>query len=273
MIYWLVKFINTYRQYVIFTILILFSLFLLSLNNTKEITTIRKASFLLYGLIDYLKKPFDDFLFYKSENEALRKENADLTRQLFELKKFENERSELYDLLNFKEKNFGEFIAARIILKTSDVIGNKIIIDKGSRQGVKLNSIVINPNGLIGYVSDLSREFSVVHTIKNNNMRISVVNERTDAIGILSWDGEKFKVYNVNKSSDVKEGDVFLTSQFSTQFPSGIPVVKVTYASRESETLFYDITGRSITNLDKISYCMILKPEHFNNKLNFISAK
>lgn len=273
MIYWLVKFINTYRQYVIFTILILFSLFLLSLNNTKEITTIRKASFLLYGFIDYFKKPFDDFIFYKSENEALRKENADLTRQLLELKKFENERSELFDLLNFKEKNFGDFVIAKIILKTSDVIGNKIIIDKGSRQGVKLNSIVINPNGLIGYVSDLSREFAVVHTIKNNNMRISVMNERTDAIGILSWDGEKFKVYNVNKSSDVKEGDVFLTSQFSTQFPSGIPVVKVTYASRESETLFYDITGQSITNLDKNSYCMILKPEHFNNKLNFISAK
>lgn len=272
MIYWLVRFINNYRQYVILVILILFSLLLLSFNDSNEITTLRKASFVFYGVIDYLKSPIEEFLYYKKENEALRKENSELIGQLNELKKFEKERDELYDLLQFQKQNPSKFITAKIVLKSNDISGSKFILNKGRKDGVKLNSIVFNSRGLIGYVSDLTSQYSVVHTIANFNVRISVKNLRSNALGILVWDGEKFKVYNVNKSADVKEGDIFVTSEFSSQFPSGIPVIRVTYASKESEILFYDITGEAISKMSDISYCLIQWPDE-NKQLNYLIEK
>lgn len=272
MIYWLVRFLNNYRQYVILTILILFSLLLLSLNDSNKITTLRRASFVFYGAIDFLKSPVDEFIYYKKENDALRKENSELISQLNELKRFEKERNELYDLLQFQKQNPISLITSKIILKSNDISGNKFILNKGRKDGVKLNSIVYNSRGLIGYISDLSNQYSVVHTIANFNVRISVKNLRSNALGILVWDGEKFKIYNVNKSADVKEGDVFVTSEYSSQFPPGIPVVKVTYASRASEILFYDITGEAISELSNINYCLIQVQDE-NKSLNFLIEK
>lgn len=267
MIYWFIRFINNYRQYVILTLLLLFSLFLLTLNDSKEVSNLRKLSFIFYGILNQLKAPVDEFIFYKSENEALRKENAELLEQLLDLKKFEGEKKELYDLLEFKKVNSNKFITAKIILKTSDALANKFIVNKGEKDGVKLNSVVISPKGLIGFISYLSNDYSIIHTIANVNVRVSVISKRTGAIGILSWDGEKFKIYNVNKSSDVREGDVFETSLYSSQFPAGIPVAIVTYSSKDTELLFYDITCKPATDLDRVSYCIISDFENINQNL------
>jgi rod shape-determining protein MreC len=270
MIYWLIRFINNYRQYVIFTILLLFSLFFLSLNDSKEISNLRKASFIFYGLIDYIKSPLDDFFHLRSEFEILKKENTELTQQLLRLKEYEKERNELLELLNFEKSNPIKLINARIILKSSDPVRNKFVINKGRNDGVKLNATVFSYSGLIGYISDLTSNYSVVYTINNLNIRISVKNARSGALGILSWDGEKFKIYNVNKSADVKEGDLFVTSEFSSLFPAGLPVARVTYASRASETLFYDITAKSACDFSEVKFCLVELNDLEKQKLNFL---
>lgn len=273
MIYWLIRFINNYRQYVIFAILILFSLFFLSLNEAKEISNLRKTSFIFYSLIDYLKSPVDDFLHLKNEFEILKKENTDLTQQLLKLKEYEKERNQLLELLNFERANPIKLLNARIILKSSDPVRNKFVIDKGKNDGVKLNATVFSYSGLIGYVSDLTSNYSVVYTINNLNIRISVKNARSGAMGILSWDGEKFKIYNVSKSADVKEGDLFVTSDFSSIFPAGLPVARVTYASQSSETLFYDITAKSECDLSEVKFCLVELGDLEKQKLNFLLDK
>jgi rod shape-determining protein MreC len=270
MIYWLIRFINNYRQYVIFSILLLASLFFLSLNDSREISNLRKISFVFYGLIDYIKSPVEDYFYIRAEIETLKKENAELLQQLMRLKEYEKERNELIELLKFEKQNPINFLNAKIILKSSDPAGNKFIIDKGRNDGVKLNAIVFSSAGLIGYVSNLSGNYSVVHTINNLNVRISVKDERSGALGILSWDGEKFKIYNVNKSADVKEGDLFITSEFSSIFPSGMPVAKVTYASQSGEILFYDIAAKPACDLSNVKFCMVEISDLEKQKLNFL---
>jgi cell shape-determining protein MreC len=104
------------------------------------------------------------------------------------------------------------------------------------------------------------------------NVRISVRNVRTKAFGILAFDGAKFKVYNVSKSDDVKEGDIFSTTEFSSQFPPDIPVIQVIYASRESEILFYDITGKPTADLNNVRYCLIGTNEFESNKIKFLTS-
>jgi rod shape-determining protein MreC len=246
------------------------SLLILSLNDSKEISSLRKASFIFYGLIDYIKSPLEDFIYLKTEFETLKKENTELTQQFLRLKDYEDERNELIELLKFEKANPIKLINARIILKSSDPARNKFIINKGRKDGVKLNATVFYSSGLIGYISDLTENYSVVYTINNLNVRISVKNARTDAMGILSWDGEKFKIYNVNKSADVKEGDIFITSEFSSLFPAGLPVAKVTYASQSKETLFYDITALPSCNLSDIKFCLVELTDLEKQKLNFL---
>ncbi len=260
MIYWIIRFVNSYRQYIILTILILTSLLILSFNDSVNIIPLRKASFLLYAVINQIKSPFEEFLFYKKENELLHRENAILTRKVIEYQKFEYERDELYKILKLNQEKNGDFILSKIVLKSYDANGNRFIIDKGLKDNVKINSAVFSPDGIIGFISEAGDNYSVITPINNVNIRISVKNSRSKDPGILSWDGEKFKIFNVNNSADVKNGDIFITSEFSTLFPAEIPIAKVISASLSEDLPFYDITAKPTVNLEAIHYCMIEKP-------------
>lgn len=260
MIYWIIRFVNSYRQYIIFSILILTSLLILSLNDSNKIIPLRKASFLLYAFINQIKSPFEEFLYYEKENEQLRRENAILTREVIEFQRFKYEREELYKILQLHHDGNGDFILSKIVFKSYDANGNRFIIDKGLKNGVRINSVAFNPDGIIGFISEASDNYSVITTINNVNIRISVKNSRSKDLGILSWDGEKFKILNVNKSADVKNGDIFITSEFSTLFPAEIPIARVIFASLSKDLPFYDITAKPAVNLEIIHYCMIEKP-------------
>lgn len=260
MIYWIIRFVNSFRQYIIFAILILTSLLILSFNDSAIIIPLRKASFLLYAVINQIKSPFEEFLYYEKENEQLRRENAILTREVIELQKFKYERDELYKILQLQRDKNSDFILSKIVFKSYDANGNRFIIDKGLKNGVRINSVVFSPDGIIGFISEAGDNYSVITTINNVNIRISAKNSRSKDPGILSWDGEKFKILNVNKSADVKNGDIFITSEFSTLFPAEIPVAKVISASLSKDLPFYDITAKPIVNLEVIHYCMIEKP-------------
>lgn len=260
MIFWIIRFVNSYRQYIIFSILILTSLLILSLNDSTQIIPLRKASFLFYAVINQIKSPFEEFLYYEKENEQLRRENAILTREVIEFQKFKNERDELYKILQLHHDNKGNFILSKIVFKSYDANGNRFIIDKGLKNGVRINSVAFSPDGIIGFISEASDNYSVITTINNVNIRISVKNSRSKDPGILSWDGEKFKILNVNKSADVKSGDIFITSEFSTLFPAEIPIARVISASLSKDLPFYDITAKPVVNLENIHYCMIEKP-------------
>lgn len=269
MIYWIIRFVNSYRQYIILTILILTSSLILSFNDSVNIIPLRKASFLLYAVINKIKSPFEEFLFYEKENDQLRRENAILTRKVIEYQKFIYERDELYKILKLNQKKVDDFILSKIVLKSYDANGNRFIIDKGLKDGIMINSAVFSTDGIIGFISEAGNDYSIITTINNVNIRISVKNSRTNDLGILSWDGQKFKILNVNKSADVKNGDIFITSEFSTLLPSEIPVAKVISASLTKDLPFYDITAKPIVNLEAIHYCLVEKPDSKLSKKYF----
>lgn len=261
MIYWIVRFINLYRPYIILALLIVTSLFLISLNESAKIKPVRKLSFVLLSLSRNIISPIEDIIYAKSENQKLLKENAELISINQRLIKHEFENLELKRLLKFKTENPQSLIIGKVIFKKYDATGNSFIVDKGYEDGVKLNSTVISFNGLVGNVIDVYRNYSVVNLIKNTSIRISIRSKRNNTLGILAWDGEKFKVYNVNKSADVQVGDIFLTSEFSTTFPAGIPVVRLKSVLLPSGLLFFDITAESIVDIDNIRHVIFVEQE------------
>lgn len=257
MLNFIVGLANRYRQYFILIILIITSLLLLSLNKSSQITHLRNYSLIIYSLLNNLKRPIEEKFIVEKENQELLQMNSKLMLEISELKEYVSKKDELEKLLKFKKENSINVVSGRVILKKFESSGNRFIIDVGYEDGIKLNSPVITYNGVVGFVSSLDKNYSFVTTINNPGLRFSVRNERSNALGIATWDGSKFKIYNVNKTQDVKQNDIFITSEYSTIFPAGIPILKVTNSTLEKGFLFYDITAEPTADLYNLRYVFL----------------
>ena len=65
---------------------------------------------------------------------------------------------------------------------------NNLIIDKGSVDGIKNEMGVISKNGIIGIVNSVSKNYSRVISILNQEIKINV-RLKNNALGSMYWKG------------------------------------------------------------------------------------
>ena len=128
-----------------------------------------------------IKDSFDFFSNLKNlrnDNIKLIQENNDLKAAVVELKKNQEENTLLKNQLNLKNKDSfdKEFVLANVLGNPADLTGGSIIIDKGTRHGIKTGANVIEGNYLIGIVKEVSTERSLVGLITSADVSATVTN-------------------------------------------------------------------------------------------------
>ena len=86
------------------------------------------------------------------ENVQLKNQIATLNRDLFQYKELERENLRLKDLLTFGETLQQTKVLAQVVSWDSTAAIKVIRINKGSEDGVRLQSVVVTAEGLVGYV-------------------------------------------------------------------------------------------------------------------------
>ena len=117
---------------------------------------------------------------------------------------------------------------------------------------------VITEKGLIGKIVATSYNYSIAQILLNKDLKISSKDQRSRIDGILSWDGEKdLLMKNVSKSADVQLGDPIITSEYSNNFPPGIPIGKV-IAVGTLDNLFKNIQVESFVDFEKLEEVFVV---------------
>ena len=183
----------------------------------------------------------------KSENERLKKQVNDLNKNMVELDKYKRENEELKSMLNFKSNSANSslnLIGAKVIGKVGENWFNTIIIDKGSKDGIKKGQYVITGIGYVGKVDEVSHSTSKITTILDERANIPVEISSTAEKGIISGTGtisddKATKVRFVPLDSKVKPGDKIITSNVTANDDSlvqeGIIVGTVTSIEEEQK--------------------------------------
>lgn len=166
------------------------------------------------------------------ENEKLKKENELIL----------NQNKELRNTLNVEQYKEKEPLIADVKLKKIDNFLNILVIDKGSKDGVKKNQLVNYQGKLIGIISEVNEEMSEVTLLSNSNIKFNVpVSIYTDNKKISSVLSE----YKSNKnqlvikplySSDtIKKGDNVYTNGYGENQEEGylVGTIETTNASQE----------------------------------------
>ena len=234
---------------------------------------------IVYKVNDKIKDSLDFFVNFskvKQENEELKIKNSELENKMVEYNtlKYENER--LREVLNFtKNKNNYDYVGTNIIGYSGGSISDGYVIDKGTNDGIEKDMILINYQGLVGKVIRSESNYSIVETILNENMAVSVMVDSTrETTGILRGysnknDDELVKVYNLPIDSKIKEGDVILTSGLGMIYPKEIRVGEVVSVETDNVMVMKNALVKPYVDFNKLEELFVVVPkDKINVKYN-----
>ena len=131
----------------------------------------------------------------------------------------------LREILSLKESFNNDNISAAVISRKTGSWWRQIILNKGSRDGVEIGSIVVGPGGLLGRVKNTSLFTSSVRLLTSPESKLGVWVDRIQISGLLVGSGDDHpNLIIYSKDADIKVGDFVSSSPASTLLPPNIPI-------------------------------------------------
>ena len=166
-----------------------------------------------------------------AENENLKKENMKLKIEKVKEQEIYEENERLLKLLEMKENSIykGNLKFARVSFSDINNLNNKIFIDLGAEDGIKIDMITVYGDYLVGKIVAVHNNYSEVELITNPNSIISTKTMR-DILGIARGSDEEDGLLYFQPSiveDNLKEGDEIITSGISDIYPEGIKIGKI----------------------------------------------
>jgi len=205
-----------------------------------------------------------------ADNEILIVENDYLEGQMLELKA----RLQTYNNLALENQKISKLLDSSYEIPNHDVLlariksisqsrlSKKIVIDKGSNDGVTLSQLIIGSDGAVGQVTQVTPMFASVRLLTDPTQFMPVKNSRNGIRGITKGMASTKKgmiVEFIPLDSDVKVGDLFLTSGIGNSYPSGYLVGRVTSINNSLDPSFLSISLQPAQNMNKLEMILVVK--------------
>lgn len=253
-------------QFFVYSFFILISLVLIALSPTG----IMGAS---QGAIQFLFLPVQKIVYtaYGATNNnpesKVVEENKRLQVELSQKKELEREVQALRDQFAVTTISTQELIPAQVVGLEAFIPGvstpERIIIDKGSVNGVIPGQIVVVKDILIGRVVDVSQRLSSVDLTVRKGFSITARTSNTNALGVLKGQGSSFILDNVILSEKLEKNDMVVTkgsmNQDGTGSPPGLVLGKIISVEKRSSALFQTAEVAPLIDPSKLSVVFLLQ--------------
>jgi rod shape-determining protein MreC len=230
-----------FKEYVVFTSLVLASTVLLLLNDNVQMRQIRALAIGSVGTVQQTFSFIPDLANLRGENEMLRHTNMSLSSEVSQLREARLENIRLRSMIALKESSAFHYTAGKVVAKNMNLLRNTITLHIGETDGVRIGNPIVTGEGLVGKVIAVSRNYSIVQSLLNVDFRASGKVQRSRVDGIVAWNGKSLILKNVVKSMDVKVGDAVVTSEYSSAYPSGVKIGVVSSVTETPGSLFHTI--------------------------------
>ncbi|MDO8549334.1 MAG: rod shape-determining protein MreC [Ignavibacteria bacterium] len=262
-----------YKEYIILILLLVISLVTLSLNQKPGIKKVRAVAFGTFASVTSVISDVINTAKVQSENERLRKVNAELMLQVNRLREYGILNEELKGLVGLKDTFNYPLIPATIVSKSLTKSQSTITINVGEGSGIKPGMPVINDQGLIGIIQSISEDYAIARTLKNIDLKLTVKDERSRVDGIMKWTGEDLVIVDVPKTYDIEPGDRIITSELSSIVPIPIPIGVVVGLSKVETGIFNEVRIKPFVDFVRVENVFVLgvlqSKQKNNLELNF----
>jgi rod shape-determining protein MreC len=197
----------------------------------------------------------------QAENQELIREQIQDKQKLHELETLKLENEKLRKLMNVGNTlKVKRSILSEIVSDARDPFSRKIIIGKGSIQGVKEGMPVIDELGLLGQVTRTFPSRAEVSLITDKEQIVPVENLRNGirSVAYGGLDGGLLELRFMAANADIDNSDLLVTSGLDGVYPRGIPVARVIRVERNSRYAFASIFCEPIAGVERHRFVLVL---------------
>lgn len=241
----LLQFLVRHNHWIVFVLLEVICVSLLVRYNSYQSSVWFSSANFVAGEAYSLMSQVGSYFTLGSANKQLTERNAYLEQQLNILEnKLADATSKDTLHLGNQAKMFNGYhlIPAKVVSSTLNKTDNLLTIDKGSRDGIKVDMGVVCGNGIVGIVYLVSDNYSVVIPVLNSHSSISTSIRKRGYFGLLHWTGgdtRKAYVDDIPRHAHFRLGDIVETSGYSSVFPPGISIGKILHVFNSADGLSY----------------------------------
>ncbi|WP_071890164.1 rod shape-determining protein MreC [Kangiella sediminilitoris] len=199
-------------------------------------------------LIDQNRRLKDELLILKAQNQRLIG--------------LESENARLRSLLGSSRTLRGKRVIAEVLNIDSSLFANELILNKGSMDDVFVGQPVVDAEGIMGQIVEVSTSTSRMILINDQKHAIPVRIDRNGVRAIAQGNGRLLYLRHLPNTIDVKEGDILLSSGLGQRFPDGYPVAKVISVVRQTAQPYAEIQAEPTANINRANHVLLLWPYH-----------
>ena len=226
---------------------------------------------IVYKSTNRVKESVDFFLNFsevKEENKNLITENEKLKDKLLEYSDLADENERLRQILNFTEEhNNYDYVGCDIIGYPNNNISDGYFINKGENANIQKGMVVVAAQGLVGQVTSVGSNWSIVQSLANENIVVAVMADSTrEATGYIKGYKDRqnrnlAKVYDLPIDSEIKEGDVIMTSGVGMLYPKEIRIGEVTKVEEDKVKVMKSAIVKPYVDFNKLEELFVIVPK------------
>lgn len=155
--------------------------------------------------------------------------------------------------------------SAKVISSSVLSHNNHLIVNRGYDDGIRPEMGAVGAGGVVGIVTMTTHHYSMILPLINTKSRLSCRVRRSGYFGTLVWEGGytgQAKVVGVPRYANVRRGDAVETSGYSTMFPPGLFVGKVSRVEDAPDGLSKQLTVRLGTDFGNLRDITLFRNLH-----------
>ncbi|MCW8194392.1 rod shape-determining protein MreC [Proteobacteria bacterium 005FR1] len=202
-----------------------------------------------------------------TSKQALLEENAALREELLihkgraqQMATIYAENMRLQQLMNASEKVNERVLIAEIFGVSPDPLAHRVIINRGSEHGVYVGQPLLDADGLMGQVVEVSPYSSQVLLITDSSHAIPVQVNRNGVRAVAEGIGNLYQLElrHVSNTVDIQEGDLLVSSGLGQRFPVGYPVAEVETVIHDPGQPFARVIARPMAQLNRSRHVLLV---------------
>ena len=138
-----------------------------------------------------------------------------------------------------------DVLVAELIGVSPDPVRHQLVLNKGEADGVFVGQPLIDADGLMGQVVEVSAWLRRALLITDVTHSVPVQVNRNGVRAIAEGTGElgSLEIRHVSSNTDIQVGDLLVSSGLGGRFPEGYPVAVVSEVERDPGQAFARVSG------------------------------
>ena len=197
------------------------------------------------------------------ENRALRKKQRLLEVKLQKLAFFEQENQRLRSMLQSAKRDWEKVLIAELMAIDFDPFKRLVQLNKGGRDGVFDGHPILDANGVVGQVIHVDPLSSTAMLITDPSHATPVHINRNGLRAIAMGTGEpnRLEIPHIPNSTDIKVGDLLVTSGLGLRFPPGYPVARISEININPSDSYAQVYAEPTAHLERTQEVLLVWPE------------